>query len=150
MQAGFTVYAKATANTYKVSYNVNGGTMSALTQDIAFNSEYTLITPTHEKTYMRFDGWQMESGNMLALTGIWTMTENVSVTAKWTDARAIYTISFVQAGQETKTFEVKEGESFTGIPTPAAKTGYTVEWDTKDFTNITGNMTVTAIETANK
>ncbi len=148
VQAGFTVYAKATANTYKVSYNANGGTMSELTQDIAFDSAYTLATPTHEKTYMRFDGWQMESGNMLALTGTWTRTENVSVTAKWTDARAIYTISFVQAGQETKTFEVKEGEAFTEIPTPVAKTGYTVEWDTKDFTNITGNMTVTAIETA--
>ena len=148
VQAGFTVYAKATANTYKVSYNANGGTMSELTQDIAFDSAYTLATPTHEKAYMRFDGWQMESGNMLALTGTWTMTENVSVTAKWTDVRAIYTISFVQAGQETKTFEVKEGESFTEIPTPVAKTGYTVEWDTTDFTNITGNMTVTAIETA--
>ena len=148
VQAGFTVYAKATANTYKVSYNANGGTMSELTQDIAFDSAYTLATPTHEKTYMRFDGWQMESGNMLALTGTWTRTEDISVTAKWTDVRAIYTISFVQAGQETKTFEVKEGESFTEIPTPAAKTGYTVEWDTKDFTNITGNMTVTAIQTA--
>ena len=148
VQAGFTVYAKATANTYKVSYDVNGGTMSALTQDIAFDSEYTLVTPTHEKSYMRFDGWQMESGNMLALTGMWTMTENVNVTAKWTDVRAIYTISFVQAGQETKTFEVKEGESFTEIPTPVAKTGYTVEWDTEDFTNITENMTVTAIEKA--
>lgn len=150
VQAGFTVYAKATANTYKVSYDANGGTMSELTQDIAFDSEYTLTTPRHENNYMRFDGWQMESGNMLALTGTWTMTENVSVTAKWTDTRAIYTISFVQAGQETKTFEVKKGETLTDIPVPVAKTGYTVEWDTTDFTSVNGNMTVTAIETAKK
>lgn len=150
MQAEFTVYAKATANIYKVSYDANGGTMSELTQDIAFDSEYTLTTPRHEKNYMRFDGWQMESGNMLALTGTWTMTENVSVTAKWTDTRAIYTISFVQVGQETKTFEVKKGETLTDIPVPVAKTGYTVEWDTTDFTSVNGNMTVTAIETAKK
>ena len=150
VQVGFTVYAKATANTYKVSYDANGGTMSELTQDIAFDSEYTLTTPRHENNYMRFDGWQMESGNMLALTGTWTMTENVSVTAKWTDTRAIYTISFVQVGQETKTFEVKKGETLTDIPVPVAKTGYTVEWDTTDFTSVNGNMTVTAIETAKK
>ena len=150
VQAGFTVYAKATANTYKVSYDANGGTMSELTQDIAFDSEYTLTTPRHENNYMRFDGWQMESGNMLALTGTWTMTENVSVTAKWTDTRAIYTISFVQVGQETKTFEVKKGETLTEIPVPVAKTGYTVEWDTTDFTSVNRNMTVTAIETAKK
>ncbi len=148
VQEGFTVYAKATANTYKVSYNANGGVVSKPTQDVVYDSEYTLVTPTHEKAYMRFDGWQMESGNILALTGKWSMTENVSVTAKWTDARGTYTISFIQAGQETKTFEVREGESFTDIPVPVAKTGYTVEWDTKDFTNITGNMIVTAIETA--
>jgi uncharacterized repeat protein (TIGR02543 family) len=148
VQAGFTVYAKATANTYKVSYDANGGTMSELTQDIAFDSEYTLETPTHEKEYMRFDGWEMESGSILAQAGKWTLTDNISVTAKWTDVRVIYTISFVQAGQETKTFEVKEGESFTDVPTPVAKTGYTVEWDTTDFTVVAGNMTVTAVETA--
>lgn len=148
VQAGFTVYAKATANTYTVSYDANGGTMSALTQDITFDSEYTLLTPTHENAYMRFDGWQMESGNMLASTGTWTMTEDVSVTAKWTDTRETYTISFVQAGQEIKTFSVKAGESFTEIPAPVAKTGYTVAWDVTDFTNITNNITVTAIETA--
>ena len=82
------------------------------------------------------------------MNGKWTITESISVTAKWTDTRATYSISFVQAGQETKTFAVKEGESFTEIPTPVEKTGYTVEWDTKDFTNISGNMTVTAIEKA--
>ena len=148
VQAGFTVYAKATANTYTVSYDANGGSVSTLTQNIAFDSEYTLVTPTHEKGYMRFDGWEMESGHILALNGKWTITESISVTAKWTDTRATYTISFVQAGQETKTFEVKEGESFTEIPTPVEKAGHTVEWDTKDFTNISGNMTVTAIEKA--
>ena len=148
VQAGFTVYSKATANTYKVSYDVNGGTMSELTQDIAFDSEYTLETPMHEKAYMRFDGWEMESGSILAQAGKWTLTDNIRVTAKWTDVRAIYTISFVQAGQETKTFEVKEGESFTDIPTPVAKIGYMVEWDKTDFTVVARNMTITAIETA--
>ena len=42
---------------------------------------------------------------------------------------------------------VEKGESLTDIPNPVAKTGYTVEWDRIDFTNVTGNITVTAIET---
>ena len=36
----------------------------------------------------------------------------------------------------------------TDIPTPASKTGYTVAWEPIDFTNITADVTVNAIETA--
>lgn len=148
VQKGFIVYAKATANTYVVSYDANGGSVSQPNQDVIFDKEYMLAMPTHEKSYMRFDGWQTETGNTIALTGTWTIAGAMQLTAKWTDTRAVYTISFVQAGQETKTFTVKEGESFTEIPTPVAKAGYKIEWDMEDFTNITENMTVTAKETA--
>lgn len=149
LQSGFTVYAKATAKSYTISYNANGGSVKNPTQEVFYDAEYTLATPTHEKSYMRFDGWEDENHNTIT-NGTWKTDGNISLTAKWTDTRAIYTISFVQTGQETKTYSVKQGESFTDIPAPVAKTGYTVVWDKSevDLANVQGNITVTAKETA--
>ena len=113
------------------------------------NADYTLETPTHTESYMRFDGWKDGEGNTIAITGKWTTDSGMTLTAQWTDTRETYTISFVQAGQATKTFSVKEGEDFTEIPTPVAKTGYTIVWDKTDFTNVQESMTVTAQYTAN-
>ena len=77
----------------------------------------------------------------------------MALTAEWKDTRAIYTITFVQAEQQTKTFTVKEGESFTEIPQPVQKTGYTITWDEEaiaKLTNVSGNVEVTAVVEANK
>ncbi len=59
-----------------------------------------------------------------------------------------YVVTFKQDGQKDVTYEVKEGEALTSIPSPVAKTGYTFVWDTTDFSNVTADMTVTAIPTA--
>lgn len=149
LQENVTVYAKATANKYTVSYNANGGAVVNATQEVTYNADYTLETPTHTESYMRFDGWKDGEGNTIAITGKWTTDSGMTLTAQWTDTRETYTISFVQAGQATKTFSVKEGEDFTEIPTPVAKTGYTIVWDKTDFTNVQESMTVNAKETAN-
>ena len=143
------VNAVATANTYTVTYDANGGLVVNATQEVVFDADYTLETPTHTESYMRFDGWKDGEGNTIAITGKWTTDSGMTLTAQWTDTRETYTISFVQAGQATKTFSVKEGEDFTEIPTPVAKTGYTIVWDKTDFTNVQESMTVTAQYTAN-
>ena len=148
VETSFVVYAKATAKEYTINYNADGGQVENATQKVTFDAEYALVTPTHEKAYMRFDGWQNDKGNTISLTGIWTVDSDVTLTAKWTDSRTSFTISFVQAGQETKTYTVKEGESFTEIPAPVAKAGYIVEWDKKEFVNVVENIVVTAVETA--
>lgn len=59
-----------------------------------------------------------------------------------------YIVTFIQEGQEDIIRTVAQGGTLLDIPTPASKTGYTVTWDTDDFTNINGNMTVYAVETA--
>ena len=60
-----------------------------------------------------------------------------------------YTITFKQSGQTDQVYVVEEGETFTYIPTPVGKTGYTVVWGVTDFSNVTNNMVVKAIETPN-
>ena len=148
VQENFTVYAKTTAKTYTVNYNANGGSVDGETQTVTFDAEYTLKTPTHPNSYMVFNGWKDDAGNIVALTGVWTTDAGKNLTAEWIDSREMFTITFVQAGQVTKTFNVKEGEDFTNIPTPVAKVGYTIVWDKTEFVNVTENITVTAIETA--
>lgn len=61
-----------------------------------------------------------------------------------------YTVIFEQSGVKDVVKTVEKGKALTDIPTPKAKTGYTVAWDTSDFSSITKNMTVKAIETPKK
>ena len=147
VQESVTVYAKATANTYTVTYNANGGIVADDTQDVTYDADYELYTPTHEKAYMRFDGWEDNNGNIIASKDKWIIPDDISLIARWTDTRETYTISFVQAGQEIKIFNVKAGENFTEVPNPIHKTGYTIVWDRTEFLSINENITVTAIET---
>ena len=62
-----------------------------------------------------------------------------------------YTVTFVQDGQEdiVKTIEGGKGLSQADIPTPAGRTGYTVTWEDVDLSNISVNIIVRAVYTAN-
>ena len=57
------------------------------------------------------------------------------------------TVTFKQEGKADVVKSVEKGTTLTDIPTPAAKTGYTVAWDKTDFRNITENTVVNAVET---
>ncbi len=61
-----------------------------------------------------------------------------------------FTVVFHEEGKTDIVREVKEGEDLKNIPTPTPKTGYTVTWSVTDFTNITENIIVERVETANK
>lgn len=65
-------------------------------------------------------------------------------------SETIYTVSFCQAGEAPVLRTVKSGEALTDVPEPKAKTGYTVRWDRTDFGCITSDLTVNAIEEANR
>jgi hypothetical protein len=59
------------------------------------------------------------------------------------------TVKFVQNGQETIVKELEKGGTLTDIPTPKAKSGYTIVWDKTAFFNLQEGLTVTAVETPN-
>ncbi|MBQ7913170.1 MAG: InlB B-repeat-containing protein [Clostridia bacterium] len=151
LQESAVVYAKATPNKYTVTYDANGGNLDDVKQEVTFNAEYSLATPTHEKSYMRFDGWFDADGNKLAANGVWTKDGGVDLTAKWTDTRPVYSVSFLQSNQPVHTVEVKEGESvdLSEVPAPAGKIGYVVSWNTEgvDLTNVQSDITINAKET---
>ena len=60
----------------------------------------------------------------------------------------VYTITFVQEGQNNVIRTAKKGTALTDVPTPVAVTGYDVAWDVTDFSDIQANATVTAVKTA--
>lgn len=65
------------------------------------------------------------------------------------DAPIIYVVTFqTENGEITK--EVEEGQPLTDIPELPSEAGYTYSWSVSDFSNVTSNMTVALIKTANE
>ena len=142
-----TVEAVATANTYKITYDAGDGIVTSTEQDVVFDSTPTHPTPTYSG--YEFIGWYR---NGLAVSGKWTIAENVTLVAGW-EKIPTYTVTFVQAGQQNKVYEnVERGSEFTSIPECVEKKGYTVKWKDTDLAklaNVTGNVTVNAEENPN-
>ena len=146
-----TVNAVATANKYTITYDAGEGVASATTQEVTYDKAPGSFATATREGY-NFVAWTY-NGNAVQATEIWKIASDVTLVADWTPvAVAEYTVSFVQDGCETVIRTVVEGGSLDAadIPTPQAKEGYTVAWEQKDLTNITENITVNAVATANE
>lgn len=142
-----TVEAVETPNTYTVTYDAAGGEVTLATQEVTYDSAYTLATPTRDG--FDFIAWIYNDGAINS--EVWNIADNVTLVAMWQEIIVnTYTVSFVQDGQTPQTVTVNEGEAVASIPQPVAKTGYDVSWnlDGVDLTNVTQNLTVYATETA--
>ena len=72
--------AKWSPNTYTITYYVNGGEMKGEnTQEVVYDSEYTLEIPTREG--YEFLGWY--GNDKLFESGKWSYDEDVEIVAKW-------------------------------------------------------------------
>ncbi|MBO5287335.1 MAG: InlB B-repeat-containing protein [Clostridia bacterium] len=74
-----TLEAWWSANTYTITYNANGGTVSGTTQSVTYDGTYTLRTPT--RTGYEFLGWY-NGGNKVE-NGTWTSTQGITLKAEW-------------------------------------------------------------------
>lgn len=81
--AGATLYAQWTANTYTITFNANGGTCSTASLSKTYNGTITLPTPTH--TNYKFLGWAASSTatSGLAAGSSYTVTGNKTLYALW-------------------------------------------------------------------
>ena len=59
----------------------------------------------------------------------------------------VYTVTFSQEGQTDIVKQVESGKALTDIPTPVGQDGYDIDWDTTNFSKVTGDLTVTAVAT---
>lgn len=157
-----TLYAHWTANTYTVTYNVNGGNaLSTTTKSVTYNSTYgTLATPT--RTGYTFNGWYTASsgGTKIENSTKVTITANQTLYAQWT-AKS-FTVTFNKNGGNTPSVASKSVtyDGTYGTLATCTRTGYTfkgwytatsggtkIESTTK--VSITSNQTLYAQWTAN-
>jgi uncharacterized repeat protein (TIGR02543 family) len=130
------LHAKWIANTYQITFMVNGGVaVDPLTA--TYDQEYAL--PVTTKTGYAFAGWIL-NGEAFE-NGTWTNTSNLIVEATWTPNT--YQITFMPLGGNTiNPLIVTYGEAFT-LP-DTTKHGYTLSgWilDDEAFENGTWNLT---------
>jgi len=150
IQGNIVVEAKETPITYKITYDLAGGELNRTTQDVLYDNNVVLATPTRDG--YTFTGWVDADGNGVT-SGKWKHAGNITLKATWVPAVVTkYTVLFTQEGEKPQSFEVEEGTAFTAIPNYVAKTGYEVKWNEDKLallSNVTANITVEAIEIPN-
>ncbi len=134
-----TVYAVFTANTYKISFNNNGGSGTMDTITCTYDKDCKLSANTFTKTGYTFAGWSKTSAGVIEYTNGSTVKNlatsgSITLYAKWT--ANTYTITYNANGgsgsmsKTTCTYDTDctiAGNSFT-------RTGYTFASWTKDST----------------
>ena len=111
--------AKWTANTYKIFYDVNGGELSNTQQSVVYDKNYSLSEPT--RTGYTFVCWLYNGEKFNA--GIWTIANNVTLTAKW-DANKYTVIYDANDGVCDTEKDVITYDTTYSVPTPT-RVGYT-------------------------
>lgn len=98
-----TLYAQWTPNTYKVTFDANGGTVSSNSKSVIYNSTYGDL-PTPTRSGYKFKGWftaktggtQITSGSKVNITSASTLY------AQW-EKETVYTQSTVSKADNTYT-----------------------------------------------
>ena len=138
-----TLYAHwSEPNTYTVTFNENGGTLSGDNfKNVKYNSTYgTMPTPT--RTGYTFDGWYTSESGGSKVTDSTKMTtaSNHTLYAHWMANK--YTVTFNANGgsSSTSSKEVTYDTNYGTLPTPT-RTGYTFDgW----YTAASGGSEVTS------
>ncbi|MBP3255397.1 MAG: InlB B-repeat-containing protein [Clostridia bacterium] len=146
------VWQQSEPNTYIITYNLNGGTVSTenVTSFTKFTDTFTLNNPVKEG-YI-FDGWTENNGNTLQ-TSVQVekgTRENLNFTANWTPIT--YTISYNLSGGTATgnpvTYTVEDNDILLNQPT---KEGYTFTgWTGTGLQEKTKEVTIQKRSTENK
>ena len=109
-------------NSYKVTFDSNGGSCSEKILNVSYDSYYSLPIPSREG--YSFSGW-FDGDTMIQQSGIWEFTADKTLTAHWSINP--YTINFDSNGGESSisSLTVTYGSSYD-FPTPT-KSGYTFD-----------------------
>lgn len=115
--------ANWTAKTYTLTV-INGSSSTDYT--VTYNQAYTLVTP--EDDSYTFAGWYDENGNSFTKTDVWTIDDDVTLTAHWV-AGIAFDFNGAKNAVQDYALELDEGDSWdwsndTNINNPQ-KDGYT-------------------------
>lgn len=121
-----TLYAHWSANTYSITFNPNGGSVSPTAKTVTYGSTYgTLPAPTRDG-YV-FAGWHTASSGGVSVTDSTSVATAAAHTlyAHW-DEPISYTVAFNPNGGSVSTTSktVTYGSTYGTLPSPT-RTGYT-------------------------
>ena len=117
-----TLEAKWQANTYKITYDANGGVVASPSQSILFDNEFILQSPT--KDGYRFGGWFYEDA--LVESGVYKYTKDITITAKWDP---LYTIVLnSNGGTSLENIAVTGSRTINSLPTPTRDADRFLGW----------------------
>ena len=152
-----TMYAQRTPHSYTIRYAANGGGGSIPDQQMTYDKADKLKANTFKRNGYTWAGWRRDDSasgaqyrnrqevkNLLPVDG-----GSTTMYAQWT--RNTYTVTFIDGfnGATIGTVGAEYGQK-AEAPTAPSHTGYTPSgWDT-DFSNVTGDMTVTMGYRANR
>ncbi len=129
--ANHTLYVYWIPNTYTVTYNANGGSVSPTSETVTYNSTYdTLPTPT--RTGYTFKGWftATSGGSQVTASTTVTATANHTIHAQWT--ANTYTVTFNANGGSVSTSSksVTYASTYGTLPTPTRSEHVFLGWYT--------------------
>ena len=112
--ATITLYAQWEINTYKVTFEANGGTGSMSTQIFTHGQEQALNANSFTRDHYTFNGWKDGNDNTYTDKQSITLTANLTLYAQW------------MANTYTITFNAGNGECVTGSATTTNVGGVTL------------------------
>ena len=122
-----TLVAQWTANTYTVTFNPNGGTVSPTTKTVTYDSTYGSL-PTPTRTGYNFAGWwtAASGGTQITTSTKVTTASNHSIYAHWTPITYTMTLDYNNQTNSTLTTKsITYGNTYGSFASPT-KTGYTL------------------------
>ena len=151
--ADVTLYAKWTANTYKVQFNANGGTGSMADQAFIYGTNQNLTANSFTRTGYSFNSWNTNTGgtgtkytNQQSVQNL-TSTNNgtVNLYAQWTEIKHAITIKSNDNTFDTVTPSAASVGQHTAVSiTATSKIDYVFKnWTATDGITITNANTAT-------
>lgn len=122
--AAATLYAQWTANTYKVTFNANGGSTSTASKNVTYASTYgTLPTPT--RTGYTFAGWftATSGGSQVTASTKVSITSAQTLYARWTANKYAVTLDKNGGSNGTGSVTATYGSAMPSATAPS-RTGY--------------------------
>lgn len=135
------LYANWNANSYTITYNANDGAVDDTTQTVVYDNYFTVKTPSRDA--YTFAGWY--DGDVLITSGIWTIANNITLTARWTknEFKINYNLNGgINDGNNPSGFSVSDTDIIINKPT---KTGYSfIGWSGTGLSGNTKNLVIAA------
>lgn len=116
--------ANFSVNSYTLTFNANGGSVSPASKSVAYGSNYGAL-PTPTRSGYTFDGWYTAASGGTKVSGSTTMgAANATVHAHWTEKTA--TLSYNNGGRGTTPSSVTmKYTTATNAASALSATGYT-------------------------